>query len=745
LLLTAFLNLRDPLLPGVGLDASWVLATDHAVKTGAVFGRDFVFTYGPYFRLATRLFEPGRFGLVLAFDLITPLMLAAPALINRSFGGMTAIAAALLVFQPSTDSLVMAAFLAVFLAALQRPGGWTLLLVALCGPLVLSKLSFALVLGPLMLLADATHARGRRWPAFTPVLAVSAVLSLIAAHQPLSALPDFAANSLAIILGYGHAMQLPGPYAEAALALLLSAGVLGLYAWRLAARGAHALVVMAAVCGAAWFFFIAFKAGFVRQDGHPAITFEAIVLGSAVLIGALCPASGQAARDRARTRIAAAIWVLAAAACFVAKSAATDRAASPWSAAALQLDRAVKGAPARLGDAASWLTGARQAEMTRRRDDALNRLRRVFPAAVTGSVDVIPYDLSEVIGSGLDYRPRPVPQSYSSYTPELQRRDAAHFAGPSAPDTLLLKLIDIDNRLPTLAVGPSLPVIAARYDAVGMDPLGIVLRRRAAPRPVRMRELGVAALPLNAWVDLPRMPGVVMGRFDIRPTLPAKLAGFLFRDPLLAIHLRGASGQVRTYRFVPGMAQAGVAISPMPAPGGLGALLLLSPQANLPADPVVAVMIEGHRWAYGDAKVALSAMERAPAAILSLSPGFALKAALTLSDPSGRAALEAGEIFAHAPTTLKATVTAPIVLEGVVGIRPHPPGPTGDGVAFSIAQIDAAGRERVLFRRTLPDGPSQASVRVTLTPGTRVVLRTDARGNVNFDWSYWNLHVPAAG
>ena len=54
---------------GTGLDASWQLALHMAVDAGRVFGRDFLFTYGPLGVLSTRLPFDSSYLLLLAFDL----------------------------------------------------------------------------------------------------------------------------------------------------------------------------------------------------------------------------------------------------------------------------------------------------------------------------------------------------------------------------------------------------------------------------------------------------------------------------------------------------------------------------------------------------------------------------------------------------------------------------------------------------------------------------------------------------
>lgn len=758
-LAAAFLNLRNPAFPGAGLDPSWLLSTDHAVRTGAVFGRDYVFTYGPYFRLVTRLFDPDRFGLVVAYDLIVPLFLCAPALRSRSVLGVLGVVGGLMLFAPSPDALIMTALLAVFLTAVMRRDLWAFAAVAVCGPLMLSKLSLALVMPPLLILADARWAAERRAPLLTPVLLASMLASLLLAGQPLDALPAFASNSLAIILGYGRAMQLAGPVGDLVFAVALCGLTLLLAASIQAGRAAErftapaisranlveAAPILAALGGLVWFLFIAMKAGFVRQDAHATIAFEAVGLGLVVVLGSLArPAAVRAPRPG--RAVVFSVWAAAIlTGCFVGRDHVLRPDLAMGAGTGEALKEVVRSAPERVAESAGWLQRSHWAEMTATRERGLAELRRPFPSTVSGRVDVIPFDLAEVIASGLNYSPRPVIQSYSAYAAKLQAMDMAHFAGPKAPDTLFVRLNEIDERLPTGALGPSLPIIAGRYDAVGLDKLGLVLRKRAAARPVARRSLGESRLPLNQWIDVPRAQGVVMGRFELPPSLLGKAVGFLYRDPRMAIHMRSASGVERVYRFVPGMAELGTAISPLPAIGSLGALALLDPAANPRPDPVVALMIEARPWAYKPGAVRFEALD-IPAGLAS-GPGMTLgvMAKLTMSDRSAGAVLDGDEIFAHAPTVLTATISAPMVLTGAAGIRKHPESPAVDGVRFSVEAVDPKGAATVLFDRTLIASGSEAPVNVTIPANSRLVLKTDAMGSTDYDWSFWRLRVAPVG
>ena len=614
------LNLRDPGLPGGDLDGSWMVANEFAASHHLAFGRDVVFTYGPYHYLATHLFDPATFPLVLVYAVLSTVAIFWFALAHRSVTAIAAIAFCTLVLQTSGDAFNLVTLFAAFLICLERRSPWSLAVAALCAPLALAKYSFALVILPLMALADAERVAERRLPPFTATFVAAALACELAAGQPLSAVGDLVRNELQIILGYGGAMQITGPQAELALAAILAASTAafgGVLAWRVRAGadagGGRDWRPAAAAIGLGWTLFILFKAGFVRQDSHTMIFHQAAPAAFAVANAYLARPGWLSPRAKLACAL---VFLLLIGNSLYWYSDLQPRSASAHRRVGVELRELVKEVPPRLRVGVAWVEGKRFGEMRRARAQALAALRREFPPTVVGRVDIVPWDLSPLIGSGLDYDPRPVIQSYSSYTPALQALDLAHFEGPKAPDTLLLRMQDIDGRLPTLALGPSLPVIGQRYDAVGVDDLGLILRRRALSRPVTTRALGRAVVDLDRWSPVPGRPGsLLMARIRVQRSLAGRLVGFLYREPLMGIELRTADGARATYRFTPGMAELGVAISPLPGSWDDGAQPLLDPQSALSSQPVAAFRLTGKPWAFG--KVSVAYQE------ISLAPGFA--------------------------------------------------------------------------------------------------------------------------
>jgi len=630
--LSLALSLGDATLPAAGLDASWQLAAEFAARKHLVFGRDFVFTYGPYHYLSTRLFDPATFRLVLAYDAFAVAALFWLPLRNRSLAACLALLVGLLLPQ-ETEGVRVAAMFAVFLIAVRERTAWGVLLVAVCGPLVLAKYSYALVIMPLALLADAERVWSRRTPLMTLSLALGVLVADLAAGQPLGAVGALAANVLDIVSGYSRAMQLPGPVPELLLAVALGAAAIA-FAARLAKaaredapepeaeaapRRRADLAPTAAVLGLAWTLFVAFKMGFVRQDTHTLIFHQAAPLALAALYGAFDRPGGWA--RRAAPVFGLLIAAILASSLFWRSALQRPSPQAPTDVVAY-LGRAAAGLKPRLQTSVGWFTGEKFADLRQARANAEAGIRRSFPPSVSGTVDALPMELSEIIVSGLDYRPRPVIQSYSAYTPRLQALDRAHFEGPRAPDTLFLKVEDIDNHLPTLATGPSLPVIGRRYDPAGADPLGLILKRRAVPRPMT-RSLGPERrVPIGAWTPAPGRPDrLLMAHIKVERSLIGRLAGLVLREPSLNISLRTAGGGDTTWRFVPDMAELGVAISPLPA-GWDQVDALFDPQTRNPGAPAVAMRLWSPtgNWAFRRARVAYEEIAYAPGFAATMPP-----------------------------------------------------------------------------------------------------------------------------
>src|SRR5258708_9981586 len=147
--------------------------------------------------------------------------------------------------------------------------------------------------------------------------------------------------------------------------------------------------------------------------------------------------------------------------------------------------------------------------------------------------------------------------------------------------------------------------------------LGVIGEGRGAARRASQQAIGETELHLDHWVTIPQPEtGLVLARVTLPHTWLGRIATFLYREPLLLITVRSGSGNERTYRFIPGMAELGFAISPLPIPDpGIAAAGLLD-QEQLPAfsERIVAFLLSG-------VPSAIPSFRPRPAAILNARLG----------------------------------------------------------------------------------------------------------------------------
>jgi hypothetical protein len=748
--------IKPPTMPGNGLEASWVLANEYAFQHHLKYGTEFIFTYGSFAFLMTRLFQPNTFLFVLASDIFLALIYIFPLFRVRELWLLIMYAITMFVGYFPPEATVSAAVFSLFgLSLIYR--NWILILVAaLFGFIALSKYSIFLVILPLLVVSDVYHLiRGKFVPVFSITFLISLVFLLEANNRFDLNLSQFFVNTFDAISDYSRAMQFEGNPLKIFIYIAAASLAMGAAFVPTVQRPPYRMTNVlprAFALGTVWYIFITFKMGYVRQDDHVLDSWHSLIYGCVIMFAILRMGS---LRTSSVTRPARAILALIG---LVVCSTAVIDLRLTMGATRLAL---VPGyIPSRLWQVANdissgveWLDAKRWSSAAAARRAADASLRRTFPDSVSGTVDAIPGDVASLITSGLGYHPRPVLESYSSYSPRLQKLDSAYFDGPRAPETLFLDISDIDGRLPAQAVGPSLPVIGRWYDAVDLDAVGLVLRRRSEPRMMTANNLGGADVELGDWIGVPDYRnGLLLTTFSWPRSLFGKALAFAYREPILTISLKSDSGHEYLYRFVPSMTEAGFVLAPL-ALGDtrLAALSLLDPQSpKRSVAHIVAFRISGGWFAqstYPRGHVAFEKIELAPgfsgnnASLLLLTSLY--DSASAAQTATGAVWVRGHDLFAHAPTILSAKVTGPSVFRGSIGFANNPAGlKLSDGVRFIIS-FEAQDHSKLnLFDETLvpkhgPDfgGPQSFSVKVP-GPGN-LFLETEPVGSTAYDWSMW--------
>ncbi len=535
------------LLPGVELDRSWPYALAYAVANHFPFGRDVVFTFGPLASLYTGFFLPDQ---RLAFTLLKSIFVVTLCLVIVAMSErrtrLGALAVPLLIANfPLTDAVFLVAPLTIVpltIVSWRNERLHTACLVAyasVLGPLALVKgtlvVPLAASLGCALL---EVSRRSRRVGLALPCFTVASILvTWVALGQLVHDLPYFLMREAYVAVGYTDAMSLVGDPHEIWAFL---GGATLLLASQVVPRRAPISLISASVV----VLFVGFKAGFVRHDGHAVIAASTLsFLGLLIWLH--------------RGNVASGFGLVASLVAWLAIS-ANYQSIEPgaiWSQLTNALDSTSREIVQQVHDPDAF----------RRNFDTskIDLAKAAELPPTSGSVDLYPNSQAILLASNRLYDPRPVMQSYSAYSSQLAFLNADHLAGSHAPETIFFGLDPIDGHYPAMEDGPSWPALLGQYRFRAFSRAYAVLDRVEGaqastmdpPRLIGFRSFGEA-------IAVPHDSPFVWARMQFHPSLLGRVVSVLFKLPLITIAVATADGQIKTFRLVSGMADAGFLLSP---------------------------------------------------------------------------------------------------------------------------------------------------------------------------------------
>ncbi|MFM0113503.1 hypothetical protein [Paraburkholderia nemoris] len=552
----------SPAMPSSGLDASWAYALNEAIDRHIVFGKDLIFTFGPLGAAYTQMYHPTTDGIMLLTSTVLSAALCAGfavlAIPRRPLALL--LLPVVLATAQSRDAIFVAIPFCMLMATftvtrrsyegathvLPKTVGAALIFIgAACGMLPLVKGSFVAVTLFLCCCSIVLLARTRhlKLAVAIPIVALASMLGCwVGVGQPLAMLPNFFIAQLPIISGYAGAMSSEGSFWVVAIWLVPAAAALAIVYFSLSrGEGADGVVLWIGVLG---YLFITFKASFVRQDdGHLYTALAVLSLMSLIFIMSV------------RLRIALLYTILT----FFSWSSIevqtnnfhpTQTAMSTWYA----VHRAATGMKSRLMSPERLRTDF---------DSAKSSIRAAFPIRqVEEPVDIYPTELAPIFAYDLKWAGRPVPQSYSAYTPSLDLKDAEHLKGANAPRTVFYSATSIDLRLPSLEDSSSLPILLTQYRVVGKSETALQFVRSPHPKAIDFRKLDEREAELNKDINVPPSQDPVLAKIVVRQTILGKLISAAFKLPSLYIETKFEDGRVQRNRFIPGMAENGFVVAP---------------------------------------------------------------------------------------------------------------------------------------------------------------------------------------
>jgi len=606
-----------PYFASTGLGGSWQTALTEAGQRGLIFGRDFIFTYGPLGYLGAGIGNERSYWPTVAFSIGLALALAVIVAYCATERGLTAtgfgfvlVILICLVGILHVDivalALIVAFTLPVFRIKHVAPLA-ALLLGLACGLAVLMKFNmgvaafasgclliglrisrrfggeaylenvraFWLLLVGTAVAAAAMFAGLDYGPLVSTVLVIVALLAASVSilwrskNRQLDSASPFIAVTCALLLAASPAFR-----AFMATSLQGAVGYSSAMSfhgrtWEIGfAFGIFALVGLmlfanARALGAPLIaallvsLFFGYKEGFVRQDLHVLYAFwTALLISGSVLRLSL---------GRRLVTINGAVTLLALFALVVVgkEEGATDNVLHAL-------------APSSVADDVARLTSVRRTseEIRRINRDGLSpdELAPDVTRAIGGStVDVEPLEASVAFANGFAWNPEPVFQAYSAYTPFLDQVDAEH-ARASGAARILYLWEAIDGRYPLWDQPSTTREILCRYTIDRSIPRvvtteggqSVLVMARVPNRCDSPRAIFEGTYAWGEPILVAPSNELVFANLSIRYSPLGQLLKLIFRAPAVYVRVKDAKGNASDYRIVAENARDGILVAPFP-------------------------------------------------------------------------------------------------------------------------------------------------------------------------------------
>lgn len=207
---------------------------------------------------------------------------------------------------------------------------------------------------------------------------------------------------------------------------------------------------------------------------------------------------------------------------------------------------------------------------------ASNRLPETVRNQIgNASVDIYPWDYTIIAANQLNWKPRPVIQSYAAYTSWLDKKNAVHFRNDNAPEYFIFrlnsitsdlnggKLVSIDNRYLLNDEPQTLIELIRNYSRIYYDENFLVYQKRVQPLEINSGLTKTQFIGWNEWIAVPSDTNQLTRlKLHIDRSFSGKAKSFLYKDELYYMYIKTANGCILKYRIVPQNAEDGLWISP---------------------------------------------------------------------------------------------------------------------------------------------------------------------------------------
>ncbi len=376
---------------------------------------------------------------------------------------------------------------------------------------------------------------------------------------------EYLSNSWQISSGYSSAMSIVGNYPRLLIALLCFA--LSLLLMSLAIIDQKISLAIAYIFP----IFLSFKHGFVRQDAH-VVVFTLVV----IILASLYTTIIKKSRFK---KIAYCAWGIIFLGCIIITSSPNSTIlenARQWS--NFSPDRVVNN----IGVVISSILNPTELKMRGERSTTQNLQVIATATKIPDSVlekvqgktiDIIPWEFSLIPGNQLNWKPRPIIQSYSAYTEKLDELNYQSLS-QSPRDYLIYHFQSIDDRHPFFDEPKAFSYVVCNYQLDSVNsPFRVPAIKTNFYLLEKQKVSGCIPTPLGettniTWDQVYELPtrnsGITRVQVKFEYSWLGKIVKQLFRIPPVIINVNYLDGTQANFRFVQDNSANGVILSHLP-------------------------------------------------------------------------------------------------------------------------------------------------------------------------------------
>jgi tetratricopeptide (TPR) repeat protein len=549
------------------LDYSWQLSLHVFFSEGKDFGKDIIFTYGPYGFLLSKTYHPKTYLFTnfcwIIFALVfwwASLSIAYKLIKNKAFIFLWFFSLFFMFCNDvSLDSFFYTFYVFWLIISLYKEDKLlnvnAILISGVIAIVSLTKFSFLIVSIPILLSITICDLLKKYKPFQLIVFLCTFFMLWLAAGQNLTSIPSFIRNGLEVAVYYNYAMAVLSVVPSIKLAAIICFFILSFLTIFLVNWEKAKIPNLLLTVGASFLIFIIIKAAYSRFGGGttPLHTKALCFIATAYLIICFEKFSSYYIRG---ISIASYILIL----CIYQNHLSFFLQTNILSNIPNNIAYLSKNVQH------SYLVVTGQLSPEKKYQEEMAALRQTYPLpSLTGSVDMYSYLQLAVLANNLDYKTRPIFQSYSAYSPLLAERNLEHLK-KNPPNNIVFDNHAIEQRYPTLDDSISWPEILTKYNIKGLSPNSafLLLEHSKNPRDYSFVSEKVIEASFNENIDVPKINlGAVWVKIQVQYSVLGHIMSAVHKPAPVYIKGKIKNGETFTYALPTPMAETGFLLSPI--------------------------------------------------------------------------------------------------------------------------------------------------------------------------------------